>query len=186
MENTLAVIKQLSQSETLLDVLLSFEDFLDNNDIYAFRNWSLGEVFAGPKIEKYWVTVTLKYPYKSMPDPQGGMRLVSAGAKVWFERAEFEDTEVNMDLGLMPGFAPTINMLQRNQTIPVKDLPKKTAWLVTVSIPRRFVDDVADIEDAKFLTHAQQELLKSARTAGIDSQTEFKDSRNSQGNSNEV
>jgi hypothetical protein len=177
MTSTVQVIRRLSQSETLLDVLLAFEDFLDNNDIYAFKNWSLGEVFAGPKIEKYWVTVTLRYDYKCMPDPQGGMRLIKGGAKVWFEKAEVEDTRINNELGLLPGFMPSANLMQRTQDVPVEKLPKKSIWLVTISIPRRFVDDVNDIEHAEFMDHVQMEIMKSARSAGIDSQTEFKDNQ---------
>ncbi len=177
MKNQISVLHRLSQSETLLDVLLAFEDFLDNNDIYAFKNWSLGEIFAGPKIEKYWVTVTLKYDYKNMPDPRGGMRLIKGGAKVWFEKVEVENTEINNELGLAPGFVPVANLMQRTQDVPVEKLPKKTIWLITVSIPRRFVDDVNDLENAEFMDYVQMEIIKSVRSSGIDTQTEFKDNK---------
>ena len=49
-------INSIHGSETLLDLLLEWEDVLDNLDIYAFPNWKLGELVDGPKIEKYWVT----------------------------------------------------------------------------------------------------------------------------------
>ena len=37
-------INSIHGSETLLDLLLEWEDVLDNLDIYAFKNWKNGEL----------------------------------------------------------------------------------------------------------------------------------------------
>ena len=34
---------------------------LDNLNVYAYKNLLKGEAVEGPKIERYWVTVTLMY-----------------------------------------------------------------------------------------------------------------------------
>ena len=41
-------IKKISDTNTLLDMLLEFEGVLDNIELYAYKNWSKGEVVAGP------------------------------------------------------------------------------------------------------------------------------------------
>ena len=50
-------IKKISETNTLLDMLLEFEKVLDTADIYAYKNWIKGEVLEGPKLNRHWVTV---------------------------------------------------------------------------------------------------------------------------------
>ena len=66
--------------ESVLHTLLDFEDVLERTNIYAYDNWSAGEIALGPDIDKYWVTVTLMYPHRLMPDPAGAERLLKIGA----------------------------------------------------------------------------------------------------------
>jgi len=41
-------IKNIYMSDGAMSTLLDFERVLDEADIYAFRNWSLGELVQGP------------------------------------------------------------------------------------------------------------------------------------------
>lgn len=126
-------LKRLQRSDSLLDVLIQVEDVLDSMDMYAFKNWFEGEVVDGPHVSRYWVTVTLKYPYKKMPDPQGGMRLVFHGAKVFYQKAEEEKPiEVKSPSDVDEDGHPKME--------------KKKIWLVTLKIPRRFIDELDDSE----------------------------------------
>lgn len=72
-------------------VLLQVEDFLDNNHIYSYKNWFEGIVYDGPNMEKYWVSIDLRYEYEQMPDPSAVKRLLNLGVQVKYE----EITEKN-------------------------------------------------------------------------------------------
>ena len=82
-------LDSLVDSSNDLNILIEFEEVLDNLNIYSYKNWEFGEVIAGPEVTKYWITVTLMYPYKMMPDPDGAMRLTKHGARVFFGKETF-------------------------------------------------------------------------------------------------
>ena len=54
-------IKNISSSNTLLDMLLEFEKTLDGLDLYAFKNWMKGEILEGPTLGRHFVNVKLMY-----------------------------------------------------------------------------------------------------------------------------
>ena len=56
---------------------------------YAYKNWQYGEVVDGPKMGRHWITVTLMYPNKLMPDPNGANRLVNYDCKVNYRKAVY-------------------------------------------------------------------------------------------------
>ena len=64
-------IRDIYMSEGSITTLLDFERVLDEVDLYAFKNWSIGELVAGPEIGKYRVTCTFMWPENLMPDPKG-------------------------------------------------------------------------------------------------------------------
>ena len=70
--------------KSALDVLMQVDEYLESLNIYAYPNWFSGEIVDGPRIEKYWVTVTLMYPRKMMPDPAGAERIIASGGKVYY------------------------------------------------------------------------------------------------------
>jgi len=70
-------VKDLQMSNSALNALVDFERVLDELDLYAYANWKLGELVAGPEIKKYSVTCSFMWPYKLMPDPSGAERLVN-------------------------------------------------------------------------------------------------------------
>lgn len=132
-EELKATLDNLVDSSSDLNVLLEFEEVLDNLNIYAYPNWEYGEVIAGPDVSKYWVTVTLMYPRKLMPDPDAAMRLIKHGARVFMGKDTFiEPVKVTSPDDLEPAD-------ENNKRKPKR--VKKPIWLVRIEMPRQFVDE---------------------------------------------
>jgi hypothetical protein len=72
----ISTIKGIYTSDGSMSVLLDFERVLDEADMYAFRNWQLGELVQGPVVKRYSVACMFMWPDKLMPDPSGAKRLV--------------------------------------------------------------------------------------------------------------
>lgn len=84
------VLVGISKGEGLLDTLLEFERTLDNAELFAYKNWILGELVEGPVVGRYWYSVKFMFPYDMMPDPDGGLRLTKLGARVNFQKGVFK------------------------------------------------------------------------------------------------
>ncbi len=126
-------LDNLVDSSSDLNVLIDFEEVLDNLNIYSYKNWEYGEVIAGPEVTKYWVTITLMYPYKLMPDPDAAMRLIKHGARVFYGKDTFiEPVKITSPDDLMP---EDENGKRKPKRI------KKPIWLVTIEMPRQFVSE---------------------------------------------
>jgi hypothetical protein len=126
-------LDNLVDSSSDLNVLIDFEEVLDNLNIYSYKNWEYGEVIAGPEVTKYWVTVTLMYPYKLMPDPDAAMRLIKHGARVFYGKETFiEPIKITSPDDLMPED-------ENGKRKPKRT--KKPIWLVTIEMPRQFVNE---------------------------------------------
>ena len=69
-------VKGIFTSDGSMNTLLDFERVLDESDIYAYRNWELGELVQGPDVKRYTVSCIFMWPYHLMPDPSGAKRLV--------------------------------------------------------------------------------------------------------------
>lgn len=124
------VITRLSDSEDLVDIMISVENYFDTNDLYTFKNWIKGEIVSGPYVKKYWVKVTLKYDYHEMPDPSGGLRLLKHGTKIVFRRGiEEVPVEIKSPDDYQPGTKKP-------------KMKKKKIWLIDFLIPRRFVESI--------------------------------------------
>jgi hypothetical protein len=75
------------------------------------------------------------YPMKLMPDPKGGLRLLKYGCKVTFAKDTY--IEPSKVLGPEDLVADGANAKKaKEKRIPV--------WLVTIHMPRKFVDDAYD------------------------------------------
>jgi len=120
-------------SENILDILVEFERVFDQLDVYVFKNWIRGEIVEGPKIERYWITVTLMYPYKMMPDPAGAERLMDHGCKVWYGQDTFNH------VAKIKG--PESYERDEDGSLESK-LIKSPVWTVKITMPRHFVDEV--------------------------------------------
>lgn len=124
-----STLERINQDHTLLDIVLEVERILDMNHIYAYQNWEKGELVEGPFISRYWVKTVWMYPHKLMPDPDGGLRLMKYDCKVLYEKSILEvPTEVKTARSYIPG-----------TTKP--KLEEKPIWLVSIIMPRRFVDE---------------------------------------------
>ena len=109
-------IKQIYMSEGSLMTLLDFERVLDELDLYAFKNWIIGELVQGPVINKYTVSCIFMWPEKLMPDPRGGRRLLPFDCEVKYKKITMEipmkirqriskttDIDITMDWKLLIG-----------------------------------------------------------------------------------
>ena len=86
MEDIYDIVKNIEgiyDSNTSFQVLKDFERVLDELDLYVYDNWENGELAAGPKIDRHWVTCSFMWPRSQMPDPMGGKRLLDYDCKVF-------------------------------------------------------------------------------------------------------
>lgn len=129
--NTAAeVVSRIHDNEDLVDILIDVENYLDSNDMYVYKNWKLGEVVSGPWTQKYWVKLTLRYPYEKMPDPEAGLRLTMHGTKIHYKVAkEKYSVKVKSEADYQPG------------TVKPK-IKERKIWLIELMIPRKFVQKV--------------------------------------------
>ena len=122
------VIKRLTAKSDLLSIMIDIENYFDNANLYAFDNWFSGELVDGPLIRKYWIDITLKYTYKKMPDPRGGLRLTPHGTKIDYRKAyELVAQPINNPSDYEPGTRKP-------------KMKKEPIWLIHMKIPRRFVE----------------------------------------------
>lgn len=161
------LVRKLTDSDTLVDILIQMEDFLDNMDLYAFDNWFDGVIVEGPDISRYWLSIVLMYDYDDMPDPAGALRLVSSGLKVEYKKASMEDAEQS---------GQQVSMLDLDQIMTLQggqdsqgttlepydyqesDEVLKEVWLVRITIPRQFIDELNDINLNAFDSDVQDNL----------------------------
>jgi len=123
-------IRDIYMSDGSLTTLLDFERVLDEVDIYAFKNWEIGELVAGPDIGKYRVTCTFMWPEKLMPDPRGARRLLPFDCAVEYQRKEIKiPIKITDPSDYRPG------------TKKAK-LITKTVWLVEITMPKALMNDI--------------------------------------------
>jgi len=123
-------IRNIYMSDGSLSTLLDFERVLDEVDIYAFRNWSMGELVAGPDIGRYKVSATFLWPEKMMPDPRGARRLLPFDCDVQYERKNIKiPIRITDPSDYRPG-TKKARMIER----PV--------WLVTITMPKSLISDI--------------------------------------------
>ncbi len=123
-------IRDIYMSEGSLTTLLDFERVLDEVDIYAFKNWEIGELVAGPEIGKYRVSATFMWPLKLMPDPRGARRLLPFDCKVEYLKKEIKiPVKITDPSDYIPG------------TKKAK-LMTKQVWLVEITMPKALMNDI--------------------------------------------
>lgn len=123
-------IRDIYMSEGSLTTLLDFERVLDEVDIYAFKNWEIGELVDGPEIGKYRVTCTFMWPLKLMPDPRGGRRLLAFDCNIEYQRREIEiPIKITDPSDYRPG--------TKKAKLTTRDV-----WLVTITMPKALMNDI--------------------------------------------
>ena len=150
-------LRGIDGNATLLDILLEFENMLDEQGMYAYENWKLGEVAQGPKLSRYWLNVTLLYPYLKMPNPKAALRLTNIGCDVKFKKATLKT----------PMTVKTQDDLDSNKKPKIKN---HDVWLVDVWMPRKFVDEALNGKD-EFGGSVDTTELSDAYEAGLDDET---------------
>ncbi len=138
-------LDNLVDSSSDLNVLLEFEEVLDNLHIYAYKNWEFGEVIAGPEVTRYWISITLMYPEKLMPDPDAALRLIKHGAKVYYKKDVLREPVKIVD----PSDMGQIDAVSMKRKAQIKDTP---IWLIQIDMPRNFVDE---FESSKITINGQ-------------------------------
>ena len=123
-------IKNIYVSQNSLLTLLDFERVLDELDLYAFRNWSLGELVQGPDVGKYTVSCTFMWPEKLMPDPRGAKRLLPFDCNI-----EFKKTQIKIPVKIQdPGdYIPGTKKAR---------IIEKPIWLVEITMPKALISDI--------------------------------------------
>jgi len=126
----------ISKGNDILSTLIEFERTLDNAEIFAYKNWILGELVEGPTISRYWYKVVFMYPMAMMPDPNAGLRLTKLGAKVNFRKGIFKKpVKVH---GPKDWVDP--------QTKRAK-MAEHEIWLVTIELPMKYINRGLDQSD---------------------------------------
>lgn len=123
-------IRNIYMSDGSLSTLLDFERVLDEMDIYAFRNWAIGELVAGPSIKKYRVSATFMWPEKLMPDPRGARRLLPFDCDVEYQRKKIK-IPIRID-------DPSD---YRSGTKKARII-ERSVWLVTITMPKNLISDI--------------------------------------------
>lgn len=127
-----STVKGIMTSDGSMSVLLDYERVLDEADLYAYKNWLLGELVQGPDIGRYSVTCVFMWPAKLMPDPRGAKRLLALGCKLQFAKSKVKiPVEVKDYEDFVPG------------TRYPKGVEKKV-WFVRIEIPLELMDDIKE------------------------------------------
>lgn len=148
-------LEKIEDSSHILEILLQCEDILDSLDIYVYKNWFAGEVISGPNVKRYWITFGLGYPIDKMPDPQASLRLIKYGIKVSFEKMHRKG-KVNYNI-----------YTQEEQ--PSDD---DQIWLVTISVPRRLIDEIENSDDF-YEDEVDGDDIDDAKDAGMDNESAY-------------
>lgn len=123
-------IQDIYLSEGSLLTLLDFERVLDELDLYAFKNWQIGELVSGPDIGKYRVTCVFMWPERLMPDPRGARRLLPFDCDVKYKRTNMK---VPMKIEDPSDYRPGTKNAR---------LVEKKIWLVQITMPKDLMSDI--------------------------------------------
>jgi hypothetical protein len=152
-------IRDIYMSEGSLLSLLDFERVLDELDLYAFKNWAIGELVQGPDIGKYRVGCIFMWPEKLMPDPRGARRLLPFDCEVRYKKTNMKiPVKIEDPSDYRPG------------THKAKIVEKKV-WLVEIVMPKALMSDIrtgsVELEDQDI----DLEDLDSAYEQDLDQQS---------------
>ena len=123
-------IKAIYMSDGSIATLLDFERVLDELDVYAFRNWEIGELVAGPEVKKYTVGATFMWPDKMMPDPRGGARLLPFDCDVNYQKKKIKiPIKINDPSDYRAG-TKKARIIERD------------VWLVEIVMPKHLMSEI--------------------------------------------
>ena len=123
-------IRDIYMSDGSLTTLLDFERVLDELDVYAFRNWDIGELVAGPNIGKYTVSAIFMWPKNLMPDPRGGRRLLPFDCEVVYKKQKIKIPIKITDPSDYRAGTKKAKIMERD------------VWLVEITMPKNLISDI--------------------------------------------
>ena len=141
---------------------------LDN--CFAFRNWELGELVAGPEQGPYKTSCTFLWPVQLMPDPRGAMRLLPFDCEVKWKKTQMKvPIKVKSPSDFKAG-------------TKVARLIEKEIWLVEIIMPKSLMADIRtgsieledetvdlqDLDDAYNADLDQQQVMDADAKAEMD------------------
>jgi hypothetical protein len=153
--------KEIFMTDSSLSSLMDFERVLDELDLYVFKHWKEGELVEGPVYEKYFVTCTFMWPYKRMPDPRGGERLLDYDCEVYYSKdhleypVKVEDPDDFEDGTKMP----------KMKRVPV--------WLVKIVMPKKLMQEIQQGSLELESANLDLEDIEQAYEEGQDSEMSF-------------
>jgi len=127
-----STIKGIMTSDGSMSILLDYERVLDECDLYAFKNWILGELVQGPDIGRYDVSCTFMWPYKLMPDPRAAKRLLSLGAKIEMDKGKLK---VPVEVKDYDDFV---------QGTMYPKMKERQVWFVKITLPLELMDNIKE------------------------------------------
>jgi hypothetical protein len=127
-----STVKGIMTSDGSMSILLDFERVLDSQDLYAFKNWLLGELVQGPDMGRYSVSCTFMWPYRLMPDPRGAKRLLAVGCRVSFAKSKLK----------VPVQVKNYDDFEQGTNYPKS--VEREVWFVKIEIPLELMDDIKE------------------------------------------
>jgi hypothetical protein len=125
-------VKGIFTSDGSMNTLLDFERVLDESDLYAYRNWDLGELVQGPDVRRYSVSCVFMWPYDLMPNPKGARRLTNIGCNVKFAKSKIK---VPMEIKNYDDYVPGTRYPK---------MEERKIWFVYIEIPKELLDDIKE------------------------------------------
>lgn len=156
-ENT----KEIFMTDSSLTSLLDFERVLDELDLYVFKHWKEGELVQGPVYEKYFVTCTFMWPYKRMPDPRGGERLLDYDCEVYYSKDSLE----------YPVKVENPDDFEAGTKMP--KMKKVPIWLVKIVMPKKLMQEIQQGSLELESANLDLEDIEAAYEEGNDSEMGF-------------
>jgi len=178
MEDTYDLVKNIERiydSNTAFQVLKDFERVLDELDMYVYKNWSDGELLAGPDIGRHWITCKFMWDRANMPDPMGAKRLTEYDCKIGYKKDYvIVPRKIKVPGDIRPGTKKG-------------KLDKKPIWVVEIEMPKKLIADIytsyaenkglnsdpATVQNAPPLETQQADELDNATDLTPDEQDEL-------------
>ena len=154
-KDVIKTIENVYDNDTAFTILKDFERVLDELNLYVYDNWQDGELVAGPEILRHFVTCTFMWPRESMPDPDGGKRLIDYGCKVFYKK----------DVYIYPR-----KVLKSDDFRPGTKkgkLDQMPIWLVTIRMPKELIRTIYsgyEVEQEYNKQAANSEIIDGGQT----------------------
>ena len=162
-------LEKIQDNEFLLKLLIDMEDILDSIDCYAFFGWLDGEIVEGPIVRRHWVSMSLLYPHKKMPDPRVAKRLLKLGVTVEFSKVKQSEKEFHpyVDDG-----KPNEAAADQAKEAKSEEDPKTWFWMVKITYPRRLLNQMSPDNDF-YEDDVDTDTVEDAQDSGIDDESAY-------------